>query len=61
MTREEAYRFLLEHPKGVKYRGSKFGDRLRATLCQEDIINMKDGYMVLTEWGLVVVKDRRAT
>jgi hypothetical protein len=46
----------------LKYRGSKFGDSLRARLCQAALISMDGDDMVLTAWGKVVAaNDKRKT
>lgn len=52
MKREDALRILWAAPdKRVKYRGSKFGDRLRSEFCREAIIQMDGDFMVVTDLG----------
>lgn len=57
MKLKEAYAALLAAPDGkLKYQGSGFKDGMRSKLCRAAIINMKDGYMVLTNWGRIVAE-----
>jgi hypothetical protein len=57
MKRKDAYQILLDAPYGrVKYRGSGFGDELRAFLCRTHIIEMRDGWMVVTPSGTITLR-----
>ena len=56
MKIQDALHALACAPRGrLKYRGSGFGDALRARLCRAALVEMDGNDMVLTETGRVYV------
>lgn len=58
MTRKEALVHLYQSPNySIRYQGSGMGNRLVASMQRSALVELKEGCVTLTDWGVVLAKE----